>query len=434
MELFIGLLLLVVTLLIGLPVPFAFMLTTIYYIFSLNYDPSFLIPYGFSKLNNIVLLAIPLFIIAGGLMDRGGIAKRIVDFAELFVGKIKGGTGIMTVVACAIFGAITGSGAAALASLGPILIPRLAESGYSRGFASSLISSASILGLLIPPSAIMILYAWVGNQSVLAAFLSTVIPGLILAALLIIINLIYMRKREVPVVHQEAVDPSLSGFARVRRTTISAIPALLMPFLVLGGIYGGVMTPTEAAAVSALYAIPVGFLIYRKLTGRKFYETLVEAAVSTGVIMIMIFGSMLLSRIFITENLPVVLKELMLSISDNKYVLMFMINLFLIIIGMIMDDVSAVLLATPLLLPIVVGLGIDPIHFAAILGVNLGIGLLTPPAAPLLYLGGRVGKTPIAEMLGPTAIMILFAWIPTLVITTVFPQVALFLPNLILGR
>lgn len=431
MELIIGAIILLVTLVIGIPVPFVFIITTIYFIFTLGYDSSFLIPYGFSQLNNTVLLAIPLFIMAGRLMDTGGIAKRIVDFTETIVGKVKGGLGVVTVVACGIFGAISGSAAAALSSIGPVIMPRLVKSGYSRGFAASLISSASVLGLLIPPSAIMILYAWIGNQSVLRSFLATVIPGVILAILLSIINLIYMKKRNI-----DDSDIQMANeepfFTRFRKTGVAAIPGLLLPFIVLGGIYGGMMTPTEAAAVSVLYAIPVGFFVYKELNIKSLYNGLVDAAVTTGVIMIMLYAIMLLSRIFITEDVPGMLTSTLLSITDNKIVLLLMINLFLIIIGMLMDDVSAVLLSTPILLPLVVELGIDPIHFAAIIGVNLGLGLLTPPTAPLLYLGSRMGKTPVAEMLKPTLILIIFAWLPTLLITTYVPEVALFLPELLL--
>lgn len=431
MELLIGALILLVTLVIGIPVPFVFIITTIYLILTLGYDPSFLIPYGFSQLNNTVLLAIPLFIMAGRLMDTGGIAKRIVDFTETIVGKIKGGLGVVTVVACGIFGAISGSAAAALSSIGPVIMPRLIRSGYSRGFAVSLISSASVLGLLIPPSAIMILYAWIGNQSVLRSFLATVVPGIILAVLLSIINLIYMKRQNIDEVDVQYLNEE-PFFTRFRKTGIAAIPGLMLPFIVLGGIYGGMMTPTEAAAISVLYAIPVGFFIYKELNFKSLYDGLVEAAVTTGVIMIMLYAIMLLSRIFITEDVPGMLTSTLLSITDNTIILLLMINLFLIVIGMLMDDVSAVLLSTPILLPLVVELGIDPIHFAAIIGVNLGLGLLTPPTAPLLYLGSRMGKTPVAEMLKPTLILIVFAWLPTLLITTYVPEVALFLPELLL--
>ena len=424
---------LIVALFVGIPVPFVFIITTIYFIITLGYEPSFLIPYGFSQLNNTVLLAIPLFIMAGRLMDTGGIARRIVDFVETIVGKIKGGLGVVTVVACAVFGAISGSAAAALSSIGPVIMPRLEKNGYSKGFAAALIANASVLGLLIPPSAVMILYAWIGNQSVLRSFLATVGPGIVLAILLSIINLIYMKRRKITDDVPSTLNQESFG-KRFKKTGVAAIPGLLMPFIVLGGIYGGIMTPTEAAAISVLYAIPVGFWIYKELDLKSFFSGLVEAAVTTGVIMIMLYAIMLLSRVFITEDLPGMLTGALLSITENEIILLLMVNLFLVVIGMLMDDVSGVLLSTPILLPLVVEMGVDPIHFAAIIGVNLGMGLLTPPTAPLLYLGSRMGKTPVAHMFGPTLIIILFAWLPTLILTTYVPQLSLFLPNLLLGN
>lgn len=433
----IAFLLLIILLIIGVPVPFVFLMTVIFLIFSLGYDPSFLIPYGFSELNNTVLLAIPLFIIAGGIMSTGGIGKRIVNFAQLFVGRIAGGLGIVTVIACAIFGAISGSAAAALTSIGAIMFPRLKEAGYPDGLAASLITSSAILGILIPPSAIMILYAWVGNQSVLASFLATIGPGVLLMILFTVINIFYMKKEKTLSAIQTSnniANTSLETSKGFVRTTIVAIPGLLMPILILGGIYGGIMTPTEAAAISAIYAIPVGLWIYKELNSKSLLNTLVEAGTTTGVIMIMLYSIMILSRIIVMENIPNSLTQFLFSITENKYLLLLLINLFLIFLGMIMDDVSAVLLATPLLLPIVINIGIDPIHFAGILGVNIGLGLLTPPTAPLLYLGSRTSQVPVYKMMGSTLVFIAFAWIPTLLITTFFPEIALFIPNFILGN
>lgn len=425
---------LVITLLLGIPIPFVFLGTVIFLVFTLGYDPSFLLPYGFSKLNNIVLLAIPLFVLAGGVMNVGGIGAKIVSFAEVFVGKIKSGMGMVTILSCGIFGAMSGSAAAALTSIGKIMMPKLLEKGYSKGFASALIANASVLGLLIPPSSIMILYAWVGNQSVLRAFLSTVVPGIILMIFLGIINFLYMRKNKnaVPVViDDDSMDMSFVN--KFKRKGLVAVPALLMPVLILGSIYSGIATPTEAAALAVIYAIPVGLWVYREIQVKSLGKIFLEAATTTGVIMVMLYAIMLLSRIIIMENIPDTIMNLLLAVSENPVIILFLINIFLILLGMLMDDVSAILLATPLLLPVVVNLGIDPIHFAAIIGVNLGMGLLTPPTAPLLYLGGRVGNVQIKYMLNPTLIMLVFAWVPTLLITTYFPEVALFLPNLLLG-
>ena len=426
-----SLVLLVITLIIGVPVPFAFLVATTLLVITGGYSPSFLLPYGFSKMSTIVLLAIPLFIMAGGIMERGNIGDKLVDLVDLFVGRIKGGLGVVAVVSCAVFGSITGSACATLSCIGSIMFPRLEKAGYPRGHSAALLANASVLGMLIPPSAIMILYSWVGNQSVLASFLSSVIPGIILTILLSVINMFLLRNNKDLILATPISSKEKWSLFRVRGKR--AIPALIMPVLVLGGIYGGIMTPTEAAAVAAVSSIPVGFWVYKGLTRKGFFEVLVESGTTTGVIMVMLYAVMILSRLYIMEDLPTQVLNLLMAVSTNRYAILFMINIFMVIMGMIMDDVSAVLLSTPILLPIIIKLGFSPVHFAAIVGVNLGMGNITPPAAPLLYLGGRVGNAPINEMLMPTVWMLIFGWLPTLALTTYVPGLATFLPNLILG-
>lgn len=431
MAITIALILIIVTLLFGLPVPFCFMLSTLFMVITQRYDPYFLLPYSFAQMSSLVLLAIPLFIMVGGLMDRGGIGNSLVSLIEVFIGRIKGGLGVVAVVSCAVFGSISGSCAATLSCIGSIIFPRLRENGYPMGHSAALVSCAAPLGLLIPPSSQMILYAWVGQQSVLACFLATVGPGLLLMTLLSFINLALLRDNpnvrvSLPITGQEKLKI-------LRKRSKAALPALIMPFIVLGGIYGGVMTPTEAAAISVLYSIPVGFFIYKGLNRRNFIEVVIETATTTGVVMLMMFCIMMLSRIYVQEKLPSLIIHSLTSISSSKYVLMFMINIFMIIIGMIMDDVSAMLLCTPILLPVVTNLDISPIHFAAIIGVNLGLGNVTPPTAPTLYFGGRIANTPVSRMLKPAMIFILFAWLPTLAAVTYIPELALWLPRLVLG-
>jgi tripartite ATP-independent transporter DctM subunit len=311
------------------------------------------------------------------------------------------------------------------------MFPRLRENGYPMGHSAALVSCAAPLGLLIPPSSTMILYAWVGQQSVLACFLSTVGPGILLMCLLSIVNLFLLK--DVSTIHVSApitgAEKSRLFWTRAKQAT----PALFMPFIVLGGIYGGVMTPSEAAAVAVLYSIPVGFFVYRGLNRVNFLQVIIETATTTGVVMLMMYCIMMLSRIYVQEHLPALIMNFLSSISSSKYVILLMLNIFMIIIGMIMDDVSAMLLCTPILLPVVVKLGISPIHFAAIIGVNLGLGNVTPPTAPTLYFGGRIANTPVSQMLKPAMIFITFAWLPTLVAVTYFPALSLWLPRLVLG-
>jgi tripartite ATP-independent transporter DctM subunit len=228
-------------------------------------------------------------------------------------------------------------------------------------------------------------------------------------------------------------DAQQEKFSLFRSKKFKAIPALLMPIIVLGGIYSGIMTPTEAAAVSVIYALPVGMFIYKGITLNGLRETLIDGVMSTGAIMIMLFSCSVISRIYIMNDLPQEILRVLYSISTNKYVILFMLNIFMIILGMLMDDCSACVLATPILLPIVLEIGVSPVHFAAILGVNLGLGNITPPCAPLLYLSSSISKTPINDMLRPTCIFILFGWLPILAVTTYIPALSMWLPRMILG-
>jgi C4-dicarboxylate transporter, DctM subunit len=419
------------TLLIGVPIPFAFFASSLVVVVMGNYDPGFLLPYGFSKTSSIILTAIPLFVMAGALMEKGGIGEKLVDLVELFIGRIKGGLGAVMVISCAIFGAISGSGCATVSCIGSIMLPRMYAAGYPRGHCSALIASAGVLGLLIPPSVTMIIYAWVGGQSVLASFLSTVIPGITLVILFSLVNIFLLRNDpNIKVTENYDMVTTAKMFGK---KSVKAAPAIMAPVIILGGIYGGIMTPTEAAAISCIYAIPVGMFIYKGLTKEEFKKTILSSVTTAGVILIMLFSVQVLSRLYIMENVPQKLMILLRAISENPVVIIMMINIFLIIMGMLMDDISAILLCTPILLPIVIQLGVDPIHFAAIIGVNLGMGCVTPPCAPFLYLAGRVGNAPVNEMLRPTFALILFAWLPTLLLTTYVPGFALWLPRLILG-
>ncbi|WNS76650.1 TRAP transporter large permease [Bacillus sp. DTU_2020_1000418_1_SI_GHA_SEK_038] len=424
----VAILVLIVILLLGVEIPYAFFASILVIVVFGGYDYTFLLPYGFSKVSSLILVAIPLFILAGQLMEKSGIGESLINFVTMFIGRIKGGLGAVMVISCALFGSISGSGFATLSSIGTIMLPRMQAAGYPRGVSAALISSASLLGLLIPPSLNMILFAFIGGQSVLATFLSTIGPGILLIILLILTNWWMLRDCKTLVLPEKMEKPVFVN-TLVNRTG-KAVPALIAPFIILGGIYGGFLTPTEAAAVSVLYTIPIGILFYKGLDWKTFKSALVAAGTTAGVIMIMLLSVMMLSRLYIMENVPNMILDLMMAATDNRLVLIFMLNLFLIIIGMLMDDTSAILLTTPILLPVAIALEIHPVHFAAIMGVNLGLGCVTPPTAPFLYLGSRIGNAPINEMMKPTMWLILFAWLPTLFITTVFPDIALFLPRL----
>ena len=429
MTIVIAIILICVLLTIGVSVPLAFGGVLVLLVYTGGYDPSGFFATGHWKLNSVILLAIPLFIMAGDIMQRGKIAKPIVEIAELLFGHLRGGLSAASLVASGMFGAISGSAAATLTCIGSIIMPHLRKAKYPAGISGAIVISASPLGLLIPPSGAQLLYAWIGQLSVLKCFLATVIPGIILMVLLIIVNFIILRNDDNIQITQ-VPDRFFSVFAR---KSVTATPAIIMPLIILGGIYGGIMTPTEAAGVAVIYAIPVGFFIYRGLTLQLLLESLKESSITIGVVMVMIFTVLVASRFLIFEDIPGMAEDLIYSISDNPIVIFLMLNLVMLLIGMLMDDISGILLSGSLLLPIAQNAGMDPIHFAAVLGVNLGMGNITPPTAPLLYLGAQVTNVSVSKLIGPTMMFILFAWMPTLMLTTFFPQIALWLPNLVFG-
>jgi len=422
----IGIVMLIILLIIGVPVPFCFAASVVFMIVAGGYAPSLPLHFGYYKMNSLILLAIPLFIMAGGIMGEGGIGERLVKFIELFIERIKGGLGAVSVVACAVFGAISGSAAAALSAIGSIMIPRTNERGYPTAHVAALISCASVLALLIPPSIDMILFGWLAEESIAACFLATIGPGIFTTVTLCLVNWWLLRRAPL------AVPPKMNikeQTVELGRRSRGALFALMMPVIILGGIYGGIFTPTEAAGVSVIYAIPVALFIYRGLNLKKMGSVLVDTATTSGVIMLMFFFALVLSQLFIRENLPHQIAALILGVSPNKYIILLMINVFLIFIGMIMDDVSGITLTTPLLMPLMKGLGIHPLQFAAIIGTNLGMGCMTPPTAPLLYLGARVANVDMKDMLKPAIIMIVFGMLPGVLAATYWPELSLWLPK-----
>lgn len=429
----ISILILVILMIAGAPIGFAFAVAVLFMIVALGYDPQFLLPYSFNRMSTVLLLAIPFFIIAGGLMEKGNITKHLILFVNSMVSRVRGGLGAAGAVSSAIFGAISGSAGAAICAIGAIMIPRLVdEEGYPRGYATSLMTASAGLALLIPPSMTMILYGWVTGTPVTATFLAGAFPGLLLTLIFILINWVMVGK------YRSVRKPRpWKGLGQASREVVStgwrAFPALLMPLLILGSIYGGVATPTESAAVAVMYAIPVGFFIYRGLTLRNFANSTVESGITIGSIMLMLFFSMMLSRMFVEENVPQQVSSFLLSVTENKYLILLMVNVILILVGMFMDDVSGIIIASPLLLPVVKAIGLSPVHFAAIICTNLTMGNLTPPMAPLIFIGQRIGKVPFADMIKTSMMFVVLGYLPVVLITTYFAPIAEWLPRVILG-
>jgi len=423
-------LLLIILLILGLPIVFCFSGALLFFALFFKLHFVSLLLWGFSKITNPVLLCIPLFILAGGIMSKSGISDALLDFVNLFIGRIKGGLGLVAIITCGIIGAISGSSATGVSAIGPILMPRMVKEGYSRGYSTALVTCSSVLGLLIPPSILMIIYGWTTGTSILACFLATIGPGLLIILFFSITNLISVRKMPL-ILQQQSPLGFKENMKKKLNTTYIAIPALLMPVIILGGIYGGVFTPGEAAGVAAVISIPIGFLIYRGLKIKTFLEIVKESGTITGSIMIQIFMALILSQVFVMFRIPQELINFIYNITSNKLLILFIINIFLFLQGCVMDDCTSMILSSALMFPMIKELGINPIHFAAILGTNLAMGNLTPPFAPLLYLGMRVCKVEFIEIFKPTLVFIIFGYLPVVIITTYWPALSLFLPRLL---
>jgi len=412
---------------IGVPVAMAFGAMAIYLAMSFDVSSGMLIPTAFYQIKSVVLLTIPFFILVGTLMSTGGLATRLIDFVNSFVGRVRGGLGCVTIVACAMFGSIGGSCSSAVAAIGTIMIPRMEENGYSRGYSTALVACASILGQLIPPSVSMILFALITYQSIPGCWLATIGPAILTIGIFCIFNFFMTRNMDLKLMPEVDLSTQLK---EIGKATSKAGFALLLPVIILGGIYGGIATPTESACLSVLYVIPVSMFIYKSLSLRALTKSFVSAATTTGVLVIMLFFVMINTRIMTMEQLPQEMAAWILDISSNKLVILLLVNIFLLVVGMIMDDISGTILAASLLMPVMDKIGVHPLHFAAILGVNLGLGNVTPPTAPILYLAGRIGQCPVENYFKPALILMYGGLLPVVFATTYWPGLSLYLPRL----
>ncbi len=432
MQLFlIAIAILMVFLLGGVALPYCFAASMGFLILSANVPVKTLFNYAFSQMTSVTLLAVPMFVIAGSLIADTGIAEKLLDVANLFVGKVKGALGVICVITCGFIGAISGSAFTGIAAIGPVMIPRMVSEGYQLGFATALVSSASILGMLIPPSSATILYGWSTGASILAGFVSTVVPGILVIISFSIINILHARKHCHDSAEVSQAEQELLKNRNVKKTLITAIPALAMPVIILGGIYGGIFTPSEAASVAAAVALLIGIFIYKTLDRKATVKVLKNSANSIGGIFMMIFFCYMLSQSLVYLQIPQRLVEVFMTITDNKFIVLLIINAFLLCVGMITSDTVGIVLCAPLLLPIVQSYGIHPVHFCAIMIVNLAAGGLTPPYASIMYFGMKVGNCKFSEIYGPTMRLLVFGYLPVMLLTTYIEPISMTLPRLL---
>lgn len=373
----------------------------------------------FAGMNSSSLLAIPFFILAGNIMSRS-ITGKLIDICNALIGHIKGSLALVTTLSSALFGAISGSGVATASAIGGITIPAMKKEGYPAEFAVAVSSISSILGPIIPPSIVLIVYASITNVSVASLFLGSVLPGLILAMVLIAYGLYYGHRHNLPA-HEK---PQLR---RIGMSVRKGIWALLMPVIILGGIFGGVFTATEAAAVAVAYSLIISLFVYRDMTWKELPTVFMEGAVSTATIMVMVGLSTASSYVITTSGLPQQLVAFFSSITDNKLVILLLLNILFLIIGMLMEANAAVVMMTPILLPVLSAFGIDLLQFGIIMSFNLCIGLVTPPVGLCLLMCNQTGQTRLVQSLKAMMPMLIGA-IAVLLLTTYVQELTTWLP------
>lgn len=408
---------------IGVPIAVSLgMSSLITMVFATNSSPSVIVQKAFTSLDSFPLMAIPFFILAGVLMSTGGISKRLLNLASVLIGFITGGLAMVTVLASMFFAAISGSGPATVAAIGSFMIPAMKEKNYGSGFAAAITASAGSMGVLIPPSIPFVMYGVVGTVSIGSMFLAGIIPGIILGTCLMLISF-FVAKKEGYVGTGEM--PTIKD---VLKAFNAAKLALLIPVIILGGIYAGLFSPTESAAVAAVYALIVGVFIYKEINLKELYKAFSSAALTSATTVIIIGFSISFAYLMTRERIPVIIADFIVSISENPIIILLIINLFLLIVGMFIDTISAIVILTPILLPVVTNIGMDPIHFGIILVMNLAIGFVTPPLGVNLFVASTIGKVPF-EKIVKAMIPIMIVMIIALLIVTYVPALSTWLPG-----
>ncbi|MCM3714892.1 TRAP transporter large permease [Alkalihalobacillus oceani] len=415
---------LLVLMLLSVPIAFSLGLSSIVAILidgNLPYE--LLIQRMFTSIDSFALLAVPFFVLAGKIMGTGGISRRLVNLASAFIGHMSGGLAVVTIVASMLFGAISGSSAATVAALGAILIPAMIKKGYSKRFAAASQAVSGELGVIIPPSIPMILYGVSTGTSIGAMFLAGIVPGLIIGLLLVITVTILAKMKGYP---NDVKTTWKDKWIALKESTL----ALLMPVIILGGIYGGIFTPTEAAAVSVAYALIVGLWIYKEIKIKDLLPILGESAVLSAIIMIIVSAAGLFGWIMTKGMIPQQAASLITDFTTSKVIFLLLVNLFLFFIGMFFETSAAIIILAPILLPVALTFDVDPVHFGIIMIVNLAMGMVTPPVGVNLFISSRIAGITLEEIT-KGILPFLLVLIINLLILTFLPVISLWLPNLL---
>lgn len=345
-----------------------------------------------SGLDSFPLLAVLLFTLAGNLMSRGGLSQRLLRLAEVFLGRSIGGLGIVTIVACIFFASISGTGSATVAAIGLAMIPAMLRRGYDRGFAVAAVATSGGIGVIIPPSVVMIVYAVTAEVSVTDMFLAGIIPGLFIGLMLTAYCLAQAYRHG-----YRGSERRFSG-AEKWRAVADARWALLIPFIILGGIYSGLCTPTESAAIAVIYGLVFGVFVYREITLRGLFDITLESALLVGTVLVIVGTSVAFGRILSIERIPATIADFILSLTENALLILLAINLLLLIVGAFMETLAAIVILTPILLPVVTAMGMHPVHFGIVMVVNLAIGFVTPPLGANLFMASQIGQISLEKL------------------------------------
>ena len=377
----------------------------------------------YTSIDSVLLIAVPFFMLAGNLMKTGGVTRRLVTFVNALVGDMAGGLGMVAVVACVFFAGMTGSGPAEAAALGVLLIPAMVESGYTKGYAASLLASAGSLGIVIPPSIPMVIYSSLTDVSLGALFLAGLLPGILTGLVLMIINYILSRRRGYRGTEKQSTKERLKAFR-------GAILPLFMPLIIVGGIYGGIFTPTESAVVAVLYALFLGGVIYREIHLKDLPEILLSSACTSAAAIIILCMASTFGLVATLENLPERVGNFIISIAPNAFIFLLFVNLFFFILGCFMSEIAAMIILMPILLPALTMLKIDLVHFGILMMLNIAIGMATPPFGVNLFVTCSIAKISIEEY-AKEVWPFVFACVISLLLVTYIPEITLFLPRIL---
>ncbi|MBK5241485.1 TRAP transporter large permease [Clostridium sp.] len=412
----------VVFLLIGVPISIALGLSSMVAVLVQGQMPVMVVVQKiFGGVSSFTLMAIPFFILAGNIMSEGGVSKRLVDLADAFLGRVTGGLALVATVASTFFGAISGSAPATTAAIGAVMVKPMQEKGYSKDFAAATVAASGTIGLLIPPSITMVLYGVTAGVSIGKLFLGGIIPGLLMCVALMGVEYYISKKNGYHGDSPVSVKAILEAFKK-------SILALIMPLIILGGIYGGIFTPTEAAVVAVVYGLLVGLFAYKQLNFKNIPKIVLDSAKGTAVIMYLVATAHIFSYILSSEQIPQKLAEAMLNISKEPTIVLFLIIICVLVAGTFLDNAVAMVLLTPIFYPIIMQIGIDPIFFGVIMVFALAIGQITPPVGLCLFIACNIADISI-EKLTKAIIPHLVALIILLIILALFPDIILLIPN-----